>query len=131
MNKYLDHLSGLSMTLAGGGFLAASLILMLTGAAPPADPAWADASGVSFLEETVRLVRAAGWDIANVAVQVVGNRPVMAPRRAEAERVLSAVVGAPVSVSATSTDGLGFPGRTEGVAAVASALLTGNVALSR
>ena len=88
------------------------------------DPAWAGASGATLLSEVVTKVRAAGWEIANVAVQIIGNRPKISPRRREAEQVLSDVVGAPVSVAATSTDGLGFTGRTEGVMAVASALLT-------
>jgi len=88
------------------------------------DPTWAGASGATLLTEVVSRVRAAGWEIANVAVQIIGNRPKISPRRREAEQVLSDVVGAPVSVAATSTDGLGFPGRTEGVMAVASALLT-------
>jgi len=90
------------------------------------DPEWADASGVAFLEEVVRMVHTEGWDIENVAVQIVGNRPRMTARRTEAEQVLSEVVGAPVSVAATSTDGLGFTGRTEGVTAVATALLNRN-----
>ena len=88
------------------------------------DPAWAGAAGVALLGETVRLVRDGGWEIANVAVQVIGNRPKLAPRRREAEQVLSEVVGAPVLVAATSTDGLGFTGRSEGVAAIATALIT-------
>ena len=86
-------------------------------------PQWADAPGVTLIRESVRRARAAGWEPVNVSVQMVGNRPKIGPRRAEAEQVLSDALGAPVMLSATTTDGLGFTGRGEGIAALAVAML--------
>ena len=87
------------------------------------EPEWAGAPGVVFLRETRRRVEAAGWQIVNVSVQLIGNRPRMAARRAEAEDLLTATLGADTSLSATTTDGLGFTGRGEGLAAIATALV--------
>lgn len=88
-----------------------------------AEPQWAGASGLEFLRETARRVRAAGYEIGNVAVQLVGNLPKISPRREEAETVMAKALQAPVSLAATTTDGLGLTGRGEGLAAIATVLV--------
>ncbi|MBB5870728.1 2-C-methyl-D-erythritol 2,4-cyclodiphosphate synthase [Allocatelliglobosispora scoriae] len=91
-------------------------------------PEWAGASGVTLLTEAARRVRAAGFEIGNVSIQVIGVAPKIGKRRDEAQAVLSAAVGAPVTVSGTTTDGLGLTGRGEGLAAIAVTLLQGPAA---
>lgn len=89
-----------------------------------AEPEWAGASGDALLAETLRRIRAEGWRVGNVAVQLIGNRPRLGRRRTEAERRLTAEHGIAITLSATTTDGLGLTGRGEGLAAIATALLT-------
>ena len=87
------------------------------------DPDWAGASGVALLSETARRLAAAGYVIGNVAVQVIGVRPRIVTRRAEAEAAMTGALGARVTITGTTTDGLGLTGRGEGLAAVATALV--------
>jgi 2-C-methyl-D-erythritol 4-phosphate cytidylyltransferase/2-C-methyl-D-erythritol 2,4-cyclodiphosphate synthase len=88
------------------------------------DPRFAGAASEVFVRETLALISGVGFGVVNVAVQIVAERPKIAPRRSELEAHLSALVGAPVTIGATTTDGLGFTGRGEGVAAIATALLS-------
>lgn len=86
-------------------------------------PEFAGANGTVFLTETLRLLQGAGYEVVNASVQVVGNRPKVAPHRVAVEKALSQLLDAPVTLGATTTDGLGFLGNSEGVAAVATALV--------
>ena len=87
-------------------------------------PEYAGASGTQLLQETLRIVTGAGYSISNVTVQIIGNRPRIGGRRAEAiAAISSALGGASVSISATTTDGMGLTGEGKGIAAIASALV--------
>ena len=86
-------------------------------------PEWKGASGTKLLASAAKIVKDAGWKIDNVAVQLIGNKPKIGERRTEAEKALSEAVGSPVSLGATTTDGLGLTGRGEGLAAIAHALI--------
>jgi 2-C-methyl-D-erythritol 2,4-cyclodiphosphate synthase len=126
-----DHPRGLAGH-SDGDVLAHALIDAILGAAglgdigglfSSDDPRWSGASSLDLLARAYEHVRAAGWELVNADVVLIGEEPRLAGRRAELEERLSSVVGGPVSVRATTTDGLGFTGRREGLAAQAVALL--------
>jgi 2-C-methyl-D-erythritol 2,4-cyclodiphosphate synthase len=87
-------------------------------------PEYKNASGVKIISSAAKIVKDAGWKIENVAVQLIGNKPKIGSKRVEAEKILSEAIGAPVSLGATTTDGLGLTGRGEGLAAIAQALIS-------
>ena len=94
-------------------------------------PEYSGASGEVFIRATVELLTEKGFKVVNVSVQVISNKPKIGPRRAEAESTMSELVGAPVTIGATTTDGLGFLGNSEGIAAVATALISGGNHLAK
>ena len=127
----LDHPRGLAGH-SDGDVLAHALIDAILGAAgladigslfPSDDESLRDVSSLDLLARAYADVRAAGWEVVNADVVLIGEEPRIAGTRAEMEAALSSVVGAPVSVRATTTDGLGFTGRGEGLAAQAVALV--------
>jgi 2-C-methyl-D-erythritol 2,4-cyclodiphosphate synthase len=127
----IDHPRGLA-GYSDGDVLAHALTDAVLGAAglgdigtlfPPGDPQWEGASSVDLLARAFAEVRERGWELVNADVVLIGEEPRIARLRGEMEERLAAVVGGPVSVRATTTDGLGFTGRGEGLAAQAVALL--------
>lgn len=92
------------------------------------DPRYAGARSTLFVTDTLALLAAHGWRPVNVTVQIIGQRPRFSPRREEAQAAMTALVGAPVSIGATTTDSLGFTGRGEGIAAMATALIVADLA---
>lgn len=80
--------------------------------------------GAAMMRHTVEVLREHGWRPNSISVVIIGNRPHFSARRDEAQHAMSQATGCPVSISATTTDGMGFTGRSEGIAAMATALVT-------
>jgi len=91
---------------------------------PPGDPQWLGADSMIILQDVVRMVQSAGWEIVNADLTIIAEEVRIAPHRRTIAQALSEVVGADVSVKATTTDGMGFIGRSEGLAVLAIAAVT-------
>ena len=90
------------------------------------EPTTVAADSTTFVTQAARLLYEHSWQVINVSVQIIGEHPRFAPRRSEAEARMSDLLGAPVSIGATTTDHLGFTGRGEGLAVIATALIQGS-----
>lgn len=86
-------------------------------------PEWKGATGAEMIKHLRQLIGSKSITISNVSLQIVGNKPKISTRRAEAEALLSECLGAPVTIGATTTDTMGFTGRGEGVFVIANALV--------
>jgi 2-C-methyl-D-erythritol 2,4-cyclodiphosphate synthase len=118
-----------------GDVVAHALIDAILGAAglgdigelfPSGDPQWLDASSIRLLQRAYEVVRGAGWTLVNADCVLIGEQPRIAPVREAMQARLAGSMGVEldrVAVRATTTDGLGFAGRGEGLVAQAVALL--------
>jgi 2-C-methyl-D-erythritol 2,4-cyclodiphosphate synthase len=90
---------------------------------PPGDAEWEGASGARLLSIVVARVRESGCTVSNAHAVAICERPRLAPHRGAMQEALTRIVGAPVTVHATTTDGMGPLGRGEGIACQAVALV--------